>query len=144
MPNLQLIKRQPESKPVLFAGIDVGSEELVLAVRKDGKPFDPQTFANTPSGRAQLVKKLVKLPGIITCLEATGIYHFDLAVALHDAGVPLMVVNPKASHNFAKVLLKNSKTDAVDADTLAEYAERMDFVAWTRPTDEKLAVRSFA
>jgi transposase len=91
-----------------------------------------------------LVKKPVKLPGIRVCLEATGVYHFDLAIALHDAGVLLMVVNPKASHNFAKVLLKNSKTDAVDADTLAEYAARMDFVAWTRPSNEKLALRSFA
>jgi transposase len=40
--------------------------------------------------------------------------------------------------------MKNSKTDAVDANTLAEYAARMDFVAWTRPSDEKLALRSFA
>jgi transposase len=40
--------------------------------------------------------------------------------------------------------MKNSKTDAVDANTLAEYAERMDFVAWTRPSDETLALRSFA
>jgi transposase len=53
-------------------------------------------------------------------LEATGIYHFDLSIALHDAGVLLMVVKPKSSHNFAKVLMKNSKTDAVDAHTLAE------------------------
>jgi transposase len=55
-----------------------------------------------------------------------------------------MVVNPKASHNFAKVLMKNSKTDAVDANTLAEYAARMDFVAWTRPSNETIALRSFA
>jgi transposase len=55
-----------------------------------------------------------------------------------------MVVNPKASHNFAKALMKNSKTDAVDAHTLAEYAERMDFVAWVRPSDEKLNLRSFS
>jgi transposase len=90
------------------------------------------------------VNKLLKLPVIIVCLEATGIYHFDLAIALHDAGVLLMVVNPKSSHNFAKVLLKNSKTDAVDANTLAEYAARMDFVAWNRPSNEKLALRSLA
>ena len=144
MPNLQLIKPQPAPKPMLFAGIDVGSEELVMVIRKGGKSLDPQTFTNTPSGRAQLTKKLVKLPDIKTCLEATGIYHFDLAIALHDAGVPIMVVNPKASHNFAKVLMKNSKTDAVDAQTLAEYAERMEYVAWVRPSDEKLAVRGFA
>jgi transposase len=132
------------AKPSLFAGIDVGAEGLVLVIRKDGKPFGPQKYANTPSDRTRLVKKLGKLPGIVVCLEATGIYHFDLAVALHDAGVLLMVVNPKSSHNFAKVLLKNSKTDAVDARTLAEYAARMDFVAWTRPTNGTLALRSFA
>lgn len=128
----------------LSAGIDVGAEELVLVVRKNGTPHPPQKFTNTPADRARLVKKLVSLPGIIVCLEATGVYHFDLAVALHDAGVLLMVVNPKSSHNFAKVLMKNSKTDAVDAETLAQYAERMDFVAWTRPSDEKIALRSFA
>jgi transposase len=131
-------------KPVYFAGIDVGAEELVLGTRKSGKPFGPQKFNNTPANRTRLVKKLAKLPGIIVCLEATGVYHFDLAIALHDAGVLLMVVNPKASHNFAKVLLKNSKADAVDANILAEYAARMDFVAWTRPSNEKLALRSFA
>ena len=102
MPNCQLTNPQPELKPTLFAGIDVGAEELVLVIRKGGKPTDPQLFANTAAGRAQLTKKLVKLTGIKTCLEATGIYHFDLAIALHDANVALMVVNPKASHNFPR------------------------------------------
>jgi len=128
----------------LFAGIDVGAEELILLVRKNGTSYKPQKFANAPADRARLAKKLAGLPGIIVCLEATGVYHFDLSIALHDAGVALMVVNPKSSHNFAKVLMKNSKTDAVDAETLAQYAERMDFVAWARPSDEKISLRSFA
>ena len=133
--------QEPQS---LFAGIDVGAEELMLVIRKNGAPYKAQKFTNTPTDRARLVKKLVSLPGIIVCLEATGVYHVDLSIALHDAAVALMGVNPKSSHNFAKVLMKNSKTDAVDADTLAQYAERMDFVAWTRPSIEKIALRSFA
>ena len=141
--NIQSEQIVKEAKP-LFAGIDVGAEELVLVIRKNGTPFKPQKFDNTPSDRARLVKKLAKMPGIVVCMEATGIYHLDLAIALHDAEVKLMVVNPKAAHNFAKVLMKNSKTDAVDANTLAEYAERMDFVAWTRPAGEKLELRSYA
>ena len=100
----------------LFAGIDVGAEELVLTIRKNGKSHHPQKFTNTPTDRTRLVKEMVGMPGIIVCLEATGVYHFDLSIALHDAGVALMVVNPKSSHNFAKVLMKNSKTDAVDAE----------------------------
>lgn len=128
----------------LFAGVDVGADELVLVIRKNCKPFDPQKYTNTRSDRARLVHKLFKLPGIKVCLEATGIYHFYLAIALHDAGIPVMVVNPKALHHFAKVLMKNSKTDAVDANTLAEYVEGMDFVAWTRPSNQALALRGYA
>jgi transposase len=67
-----------------------------------------------------------------------------LALALADAGVRLMVLNPKAAHNFAKVLLRNSKTDAVDADTLAQYAERMPYQPWVRPATEALMLRALA
>ncbi|WP_262967394.1 IS110 family RNA-guided transposase [Methylobacter psychrophilus] len=144
MMNIQLNTNDSEVNPSHQAGIDVGAEELVLVVRKNSKLSNPQTFTNTRTDRARLVNKLVKLPGVIVCMEATGIYHFDLAVALHDAGVLVMVINPKSSHNFAKVLMKNSKTDAVDANTLAEYAARMDFVAWTRPSNETIAVRCFS
>ena len=32
-----------------------------------------------------------------------------------------MIINPKVAHNFAQVLMKRSKTDAVDTETLAIY-----------------------
>uniref|UniRef100_UPI00398A20E0 IS110 family transposase n=1 Tax=Methyloglobulus sp. TaxID=2518622 RepID=UPI00398A20E0 len=144
MTNGQLKETSSTSTPRLFAGIDVGSENLVLVVRKDGKPSDPQKYANTRADHARMIKKLGKSTGIVVCIEATGIYHFDLAVALYDARIKVMVINPKVSHNFAKVLLKNSKTDGVDANTLAVYAERMGFVAWTRPANEKIALRCFS
>jgi len=126
---------------VVFAGIDVGAEELVLVLRKDGISGKAQTFANAPAGHQQLVKAL---KGARVCMEATGVYYVDLAVSLHDAGIALSVINPRAAHNFAKALMRNSKTDAVDADVLAQFAERMDFVPWTRPSSEALALRAFA
>ncbi|MEF8712285.1 MAG: transposase [Accumulibacter sp.] len=61
------------------------------------------------------------------CLEATGTYSLELSIARFDTGLRVMVVNPQASHNFAKVLGKHSKTDKVDAETLAGYAEHMPF-----------------
>jgi transposase len=51
---------------------------------------------------------------VTVCLEASGVYHLDLALALADAGVRLMALNPKAAHNFATMLLRNSKTYSVD------------------------------
>ncbi|WP_292557120.1 transposase [Methylobacter sp.] len=59
-------------------------------------------------------------------------------------GVEVMVINPKASHHFAKVLMKRSKTDAVDAELLAIYSERMPFEAWQRPADEQIALRAIS
>jgi len=129
---------------VVRVGIDVGAKELMVAIRKNGTALKAQSFANTAADHARLIRALAKYPDLIVCLEATGLYHLDLAVALHDAGLSVMVLNPKASHNFAKVLLKHSKTDAVDADTLAQYAERMPYQPWTRPADAALALRLYA
>ena len=80
----------------------MGAEELVLVIRKNNNSLNPQTFSNTPSDRTRLVNKLAKQSDIIVCLEATGVYHFDLSLALHDAGVSLMVLNPKASHTMPR------------------------------------------
>lgn len=128
----------------VFAGIDVGASELVLVLRKVCAAEAAQTFPNTPAGRLQLVRKLQRTADVTVCLEATGVYSMDLCIALSDAQIRLMVVNPKASHNFAKVLGKHSKTDAVDADTLAQYVERMPFQTWVRPSDAALTLRVFA
>jgi len=137
-------KRQAQKAEKILAGIDVGAEELVLVIRRDGISDKARKFANNPVDHVRLVKKLLTLGEVTVCLEATGVYHFDLSIAIHDAGIKLMVINPKASHNFAKALMKNSKSDAIDAETLAIYAERMDFVAWIRPSKEKIATRSLS
>ena len=129
---------------VVRAGIDVGAAELVVVIRKNGTAQKAQSFANTAADHVRLIRALAKFSDLIVCLEATGLYHLDLAMALHDAGLSVMVLNPKVSHNFAKVLLKNSKTDAVDAARLAPYAERMPYQAWTRPADEALSLRLYA
>ncbi|MFI3218875.1 MAG: transposase [Methylococcales bacterium] len=100
--NITQKETASDTKPPLFAGIDVRAEKLVLVIRKNNKPLNPQTFSNTPSDRTRLVNKLAKLPNLTVCLEATGIYHFDLSIGLHNAGVSLMVLNPKASHTMPR------------------------------------------
>ena len=44
MTNIKHKEPLHEAKPDLFAGIDVGAEELILVIRKNGKPFDPQAL----------------------------------------------------------------------------------------------------
>ena len=127
-------------------GIDVSSKELVVVVSIKGKPRKARTYENTASGHLSIIQLLLKLKGEArVCIEATGIYHFDLAVALSRTDeIEVMVINPKASHNFTKVLMKRSKTDAIDAGILAIYCERMPFEAWERPSDEAITLKAIS
>jgi len=127
-------------------GIDVGCKELVVVIMIKDKARKAKTFDNTPSGHQAIIQSLKKLKGATrVCIEATGVYHFDLAVALSRADdIEVMVINPKAAHNFAKALMARSKTDAIDAENLAIYAERMPFEAWKRPADECIGLRAIA
>lgn len=128
------------------AGIDVSYQDVVMVVSVNGKAQKAKTFKNTPSGHQTILQSLTKLKGEVrVCIEATGIYHFDLAVALSRIEqVQVMIINPRASHNFAQALLKRSKTDAVDAATLAVYCERMPFELWHRPADEVISLRAIS
>jgi len=51
----------------------------------------------------------------LVVLEATNTYWMSLAWHRHDAGYAVSVINPAQAHQFAKVLLKRAKTDAIDA-----------------------------
>lgn len=66
-------------------------------------------------------------------MEATGVYHWEAALAAHSAGLQVSVINPKTSTNFARALSVRTKTDRVDADMLLEFAQRMPFLRWHPP-----------
>jgi transposase len=128
-----------------FAGIDVSAKKLDLSIRRQEKAGKVRAFSNTPGDHQAIIKVLKKAKVSRVCLEATGVYHIDLAVALHEAGpFEVMVVNPKAAKRFAEATMTRTKTDAVDAALLAEYAERMPFTPWQRPSNALLAIRACA
>jgi transposase len=52
---------------------------------------------------------------------------------LVEHGYEVRVVNPKRAHDFAKVLLKRAKTDAIDAHTLARLGALLQPAPWTPP-----------
>lgn len=125
------------------AGIDVGCKELVVVVKKNGRVGKARTFKNTPSEHKQLLKALHSSRVTHVGLEATGIYHLDVAVALHEAKkLQVMVVNPKAAKHYAQARMTRCKTDAVDAAMLAEFVEHMPFEPWQCPARDKLALRA--
>jgi transposase len=127
----------------VFCGIDVSAKTLAVSVIEPGQPLRRREFANSASGHKALIGWLNKYKTLVrVSLEATGIYSMDLALALDAAdGVEVAVLNPKRMHDFAKSLGRN-KTDTADGDALAEYSLRMEFVAWLRPSQGALELRS--
>lgn len=125
----------------VFVGIDIAARSFDLVSRKGGKSSKAEQFKQTPEGHAKAIKRLETLKPSIIVMEATGIYYFDLAVALAQAGLPVAVINPKSFHHFASLKLADSKTDGVDAALLAEYGERMEPPRWTPPDETRLALR---
>lgn len=124
-------------------GIDVSALTLAVALRPPGGSPTAYEFENDHRGHCALVKKLTKAGrSVRVCVEATGRYSLDLAMALHAAArVEVMVANPASVHAFAKALMKRSKTDPDDALVLLEFAERMPFVAWSPPPKSHMELR---
>ena len=125
------------SESIVFCGIDVSSKKLDVCI-EFGSSRESGTFENTPQGHQQLISRLTKrVRSSRVALEATGVYGFELSLALHRAKrVEVMVVNPRSSSDFARALMKRSKTDPVDAATLLEYVKRMPFTEWTAPSEQ--------
>jgi transposase len=134
------------SQATVFTGIDVSAATLAVAVQQQGRDgFRQKEFANSASGHKQLIAWLLKFGGVVrVSLEATGMYSLDVALALDAAeGIEVAVLNPKTVSRFAETL-RRSKTDAADAQALAEYSRRMDFVAWQRPSRSGLELRTLS
>jgi transposase len=122
-------------------GIDVSADEIVVAIAGKAERL---TIANDLEGHERLVRHLTRgKASARVCLEATGIYHLDLALALHRAPrIEVSVLNPASVRDFGRALMERSKTDRVDAGVLLAYAERMPFSAWQPPAPEILDLRA--
>ena len=56
-------------------------------------------------------------------LEATGGLEVPLVASLAAAALPVVVVNPRQVRDFAKATDRLAKTDALDAQVLAHFAQ---------------------
>ena len=130
----------------VLVGIDVASRTLAVALERPGRPQKQFELPNTPTGHRRLVRRLAagKLPARV-CMEATGVYGFELAWTLHrSTGIEVQVTNPRAVRDFARAWLHRSKTDAIDAQVLLEFARRMPFEPWRPPALRILKIRAIA
>lgn len=127
-----------------YVGIDIAAKSVDVTVRRKRKCMAPITYKQSPAGHAILIKKLKAIKPVGVVMEATGVYYLDLAYALAQAGLPVSVINPRSFHHFAEIKLQGSKTDRIDSQLLAEYAECMMPRLWSPPDKTRMALRDLA
>lgn len=105
-----------------FVGIDVSKERLDVHIRPSGQAY---AVPRNSDGLEQLIGELRQLAPALIVLEATGGYEVIVAAALASANLPLAVVNPRQTRDFARAIGRLAKTDALDAEVNALFAERV-------------------
>jgi transposase len=117
------------NQAAIFVGIDISQDTLDIALRPCGEQWH---IAYVPQEIAALVQRLQDKRPTLIVLEATGALELPLVSALASQGLPVAVINPRQTHDFAKSLGRLAKTDHLDAQVLAHYAEAI------RPTPRPL------
>ena len=116
-------------------GIDVSKEKLDCAWLKEQDKVKTKVFTNKRTGWQDLLDWSLKNTGLAIVelhfvMEATGIYHEQLATFLYDAGAKVSVVNPAQVKFYAQGLGVRSKNDKKDSVVLARYGSREHPKPW--------------
>jgi transposase len=100
-----------------------------------GQRKQAKIFENSPDGWKLMLAWLKAMGSkqAHVCMEATGHHSLGVALALHDAGHVVSVVNPAQIRDFARTKLGRNKTDKVDAALIREYAGLFGPAPWTPP-----------
>lgn len=118
----------------VFVGIDVSKAQLDVAMRPAGESW---RIPNSEAGVLLLVERLTAVPVSLIVLEATGGHERLAVAALASASLPVVVVNPRQVRDFARSMGQLAKTDRIDAQSLALFAERVR--PEVRPLPEEVA-----
>ncbi len=116
-------------------GIDVAKATLAVVVTQPDGRQRHKGCANDATGHAALVAWLARLVPIGTPIgvEATGGYQEPLALALHDAGFAVSVLNPAAVAAYGQSQLRRAKTDPTDAALIADFMRAQTPPRWVPP-----------
>lgn len=118
-------------------GIDVSKNRLDVAI---GSAGSVSGFDNDAAGHRDLVKHLLAAAPARVVLEATGGYERAAVVAMAAAGLPVIVVNPRRAREFARAVGVLAKTDRIDAQVLARYAQTLKPPQRALPSEQQRAL----
>lgn len=106
-----------------YVGIDVSKRFFDVCFGEDGKVVH---FDYTASKIKKCVESLLEFEPKLIVMEATGGYELELAACIQQAGLPVAIVNPRRIRDFAKAVGQMAKTDKIDAQIIARYAQALE------------------
>ena len=123
-------------------GIDCAKEEHVASfsvMESDHQitHYSTLTFKNSKSGFEKLnkwIKRQKPIPGLTFVMEATGVYHEQVACYLIDQNYFVSVLLPNKVKNFAKTLDIKSVNDKIAAQCLAIMGLEKKLSRWEKPS----------
>jgi transposase len=121
-----------------YIGLDV-SEAYLDVASTAGHQW---RFAYDGPGIDRLLGALQPVAPALVVLEATGGLEHSVAAELAAAGLAVAVVNPRQVRDFARALGRLAKTDRIDAQVLALFAERVQPEARALPEAEHRALEA--
>lgn len=110
-------------------GVDISKDVFDVFSELDGH----QRYQNTPVGFKQFFKSLKA--DVLVVMEATGYYHYQLALYLTQQGIDVAVVNPLSVKRFLQMKLSKVKTDRSDARAIRAYAISNDLSLYQPDSD---------
>jgi transposase len=128
----------PNNTTTIHVGVDVAK----LTLQLDPTHLGIAQVDNTAAGLKTLLKALVRVQRkskatVHLLCEATGGHERLLVEALHEASIPISVLNAARVRAFAKALGKEAKTDAIDALVLSCFGQQMQPAPTTPPTAQQ-------
>jgi transposase len=105
-----------------FIGIDVSKGHLDIFVRPLNEKMQ---VGNDDESVDLLVKRIKTYRPTLIVMEATGSYHRLVLARLVAANLPAIAINPRQARDFAKAIGRLAKTDGIDAEILADFADKV-------------------
>jgi len=106
----------------IFVGIDIAKADFVVACCPERRGW---RATNDLEGIAATVDRVRALAPTLIVVEATGGYETALVAALVAVALPVVVANPRQVRDFAKATGQLAKTDQLDAQLIALFAEQV-------------------
>lgn len=123
-------------------GIDVSKNDFKVCLGQIDEQLDQsvlyeRAFANDLKGIKQFIKetatRLTKGISVIVVMEATGVYHENLAYTLTEQGFSVSILLPNKAKSFSKSINIRAKSDIIDAKLLCQMGLERKLSVWQPP-----------